>query len=157
MLKGIDPLLTPELLKTLAEMGHGDAVAVVDANFTAASLGRGKLVVRLPGASLARACDAVLSVFPLDLPGQPVSFMAVSDQPKGYRSALQRELVALCASAGSAAPGQCEAVERFAFYEQVRQAYAIVQTGELQPYANFLFRKGVLAGTPPHPTGEAAW
>ena len=157
MLKGIDPLLTPELLKTLAEMGHGDAVAVVDANFTAASLGRGKLVVRLPGASLARACGAVLSVFPLDLPGQPVSFMAVSDQPAGHRSALQRELVALCASAGSAAPEQCEAVERFAFYDQVRQAYAIVQTGELQPYANFLFRKGVLAGAKAQATGDSTW
>ena len=146
MLKGIDPLLSPELLKILAEMGHGDAVALVDANFTAASLGCGKPVVRLPGAGLARACAAVLSVFPLDLPDRPVSFMAVSGQPAEHRSALQRELVALCGSAGSAAPAQCEAVERFAFYGQVEQAYAIVQTGELQPYANFLFRKGVLTG-----------
>ncbi|WEF33577.1 RbsD/FucU family protein [Pseudoduganella chitinolytica] len=146
MLRGIDPVLSPELLKVLAEMGHGDAVAVVDANFTAATLGRGKPLVRLPGIGLQRACAAVLSVLPLDLPGRPVAFMAVSDRPAGYRSGLQRELLALCSSAGSAAAAQCEAVERFAFYEQVRQAHAIVQTGELQPYANFLFRKGVLAG-----------
>ncbi|GGB83977.1 RbsD/FucU family protein [Pseudoduganella buxea] len=148
MLKGIDPLLSPELLKVLAEMGHGDAVAIVDANFTAATLGRGKPVIRLPGIGLQRACAAVLSVFPLDLPGQPVTFMAVSERPDGYRSGLQRELLALCAEAGSAPAAQCEALERFAFYERVKSAHAIVQTGELQPYANFLFRKGVLAG--PH-------
>lgn len=146
MLKGVDPLLSPELLKVLAEMGHGDAVAVVDANFTAMTLARGKRVIRLPGVGLARACAAVLSVLPLDLPGQPVGFMAVCDRPADYRSALQNEVIALCHAAGSAAPAQCEAVERFAFYEQVKQAYAVVQTGELQPYANFLFRKGVLTG-----------
>jgi len=144
MLKGVDPLLSPELLKVLAEMGHGDAVAVVDANFTATTLGHGKPIIRLPGIGLQRACAAVLSVLPLDLPGRPVSFMAVSDRPAGYRSGLQRELLALCDAAGSVPAAQCEAVERFAFYEQVKQAYAIVQTGELQPYANFLFRKGVL-------------
>lgn len=144
MLKGVDPLLSPELLKVLAEMGHGDAVAVVDANFTATTLGHGKPIIRLPGIGLQRACAAVLSVLPLDLPGRPVSFMAVSDRPADYRSGLQRELLALCDAAGSVPAAQCEAVERFAFYEQVIQAYAIVQTGELQPYANFLFRKGVL-------------
>jgi len=146
MLKGLDPLLSPELLKVLAEMGHGDAVVIVDANFTATTLGHGKPVIRLPGIGLQRACAAVLSVLPLDLPGRPVSFMAVSDRPADYRSGLQRELLALCTAAGSAPAVQCEAVERFAFYEQVKQAYAIVQTGELQPYANFLFRKGVLPG-----------
>jgi L-fucose mutarotase len=144
MLKNIDPVLSPELLKVLAEMGHGDAVVVVDANFTAASLAQGKPVVRLPGIGLVRACTAVLSVFPLDLAERPVAFMAVSDQVAGYRSPLQRQVLELCGAAGGATAAQCEAVERYAFYEQVRQAYAIVQTGELQPYANFLFRKGVL-------------
>jgi L-fucose mutarotase len=148
MLKNIDPLLSPELLKVLAEMGHGDAVVLVDANFTAASLAQGKPVVRLPGIDMARACSAVLSVFPLDAPGPPVSFMAVSGQPDGYRSALQRQVLAVCAAAGGASAEQCQAVERYAFYEQVRDAYAIVQTGELQTFANFLFRKGVLEAAP---------
>lgn len=150
MLKNIDPLLSPELLKVLAEMGHGDAVVLVDANFTAAALGRGKPLVRLPGTSLARAAAAVLSVLPLDLAQRPVAFMAVCGQAPAYRSPLQRDLLALCEHAGQAGPTQCEPVERFAFYEQVRQAYAIVQTGELQPYANFLFRKGVLGAAPEH-------
>ena len=88
MLKNIDPLLSPELLKVLAEMGHGDEIVVADANFTAVSLARGKPVLRLPGAGVARACEAVLSLLPLDAAvAQPVAFMQVSDTPPGYRSA----------------------------------------------------------------------
>lgn len=145
MLKGIDPLLSPELLKVLAEMGHGDGVVLVDANFTATTLGRGKPVIRLPGVGLLRAGAALLSVFPLDVAERPVDFMAVSGEPESHRTALQRDMLALCEHAGAVMPAQCRPVERFAFYERVKLAYAIVQTGELQPYANFLFRKGVLS------------
>ena len=144
MLKGIDTLLTPDLLKILAEMGHGDAVAVVDANFTATTLGHGKPIVRLPGTTLPRAAAAILSVFPLDLPGRPVSFMAVEGQAEDYRSPLQQGMLKLCADAGDAAPTQCRPVERYDFYDEVRAAYAIVQTGEMTTYANFIFRKGVI-------------
>ena len=146
MLKGIDPLLSPELLKVLCEMGHGDEVVVADANFTAETLGHGKQLIRLPGISLPRACQAVLSVFPLDAAiAQPVAYMKVCDTPAGYASALQQAVIGLLAATGSADPAQCEAVERFAFYERVKHAYAIVQTGEMQPYANFIFKKGVIA------------
>ena len=58
---------------------------------------------------------------------------------------MQRSLIELFAATGAADANQCEAVERFAFYERVKQAYAIVQTGEMQPYANFLFKKGVIS------------
>ncbi len=146
MLKGIDPLLSPELLKVLCEMGHGDEIVVADANFTAETLGRGKRLIRLPGISLPRACQAVLSVFPLDeAVARPVAFMKVCDTPVGYTSPLQQSVVSLLAEIGSADPARCEAIERFAFYERVKQAYAIVQTGEMQPYANFIFKKGVIA------------
>lgn len=145
MLKGIDPLLTPELLRVLAEMGHGDEIVVADANFTAASLGRGKPVLPLPGAGVARTLEALLSLLPLDAAvAQPVACMHVCDQPGGYRSALQRQVLDLLHARGWAAPAQCEAIERFAFYERVKGAYAIVHTGELQPYANFILKKGVL-------------
>ena len=78
MLKGIDPLLTPELLKTLAEMGHGDEIVIADANFTALTLAAGKPVLRLPGADVERVARAVLSLFPLDqMVDQPVAFMQV--------------------------------------------------------------------------------
>src|SRR5438552_4423646 len=111
MLKGIDPLLSPELLKILCEMGHGDEVAVVDANFTAESLGRGKPIIRLPGSDLHRTCEAVLSVFPLDAAvAQPVAYMKVSDTAAGYTSALQLSVIALLEEGGLAEPAQCEAV-----------------------------------------------
>ena len=146
MLKGIDPLLTPELLHVLAEMGHGDEIVIADANFTATTLGRGKVVIRVPGAGVQRTCQAVLSLLPLDAAvAQPVACMQVSDAPDGYRSALQRRVLDGLAAAGWAEPAQCEAIERFAFYERVQRAHAIVQTGEMQAWANFIFKKGVIA------------
>lgn len=145
MLKGIDPLLTPDLLKVLAEMGHGDEIVVADANFTAASLGRGKPVIALPGVGVQRACAALLSLLPLDAAvAQPVAYMQVCGTPEGYRSAQQRTLIAALEAEGVLQAGQCEAMERFAFYDRVRQAHAIVHTGELQPYANVILKKGVL-------------
>jgi L-fucose mutarotase len=146
MLKGIDPILSPDLLKTLAEMGHGDEIVLADANFTATSLAAGKPVLRLPGVGMKDAVRAVLSVFPLDeMVDRPVALMQVGGTAEGYRSALQREMIDALASAGDARADQVEAMERFAFYERVRRAYAIVQTGERQPWANFLFKKGVIA------------
>lgn len=147
MLKGIDPLLSPELLKLLAEMGHDDALVLTDANFTAMSLGAGKTVLRLPGVGMARTVQAVASVLPLasDVP-HPVAYMQVGGTEAPYRSALQRETLAVLVAEGLV-EGQAEAVERFAFYERVKQAYAIVVTGELQPWGNFLLRKGVIGDT----------
>jgi L-fucose mutarotase len=147
MLKGIDPLLTPDLLKLLAEMGHDDALVMADANFTAMSLGAGKPVLRLPGIGMARAMQAVASVLPLaeDVP-HPVVYMQVGGTESPYRSALQRETLTVLSSAGLSAEG-AEAVERYAFYERVKRAYAIVVTGESQPWGNFILRKGVIGET----------
>ena len=145
MLKGIDPLLTPELLRTLAEMGHGDEIVVADANFTATALARGKTMIPLPGVGVQRCCEALLSLLPLDATvAQPVAYMQVCDTPPGYRSALQRRVIGRLEAAGWTTPAQCEGVERFAFYERVQRAHAIVHTGDLQPYANFIFKKGVI-------------
>lgn len=144
MLKGIDPLLGPGLLKLLCEMGHDDALVLADANFTAMSLGAGKPVLRMPGIPMVRALQAVSSVLPLaqDVPA-PVAYMQVGGTQAPYRSALQREALQVLAGAG-VTPDRAEAVERYAFYERVRQAYAIVVTGELQPWGNFILRKGVV-------------
>ena len=147
MLKGISPLLTPELLKILMEMGHDDALVLADANFTADRIAAGKPVIRLPGATMLQAAQAIGALLPLaaDVP-HPVAFMAVSGQPDGYRSALQREMTELLNPL--LLPGQSlEPVERFAFYERARAAYAIVLTGELQPFGNFILRKGVIGDT----------
>ena len=146
MLKGIDPLLSPAMLKLLCEMGHGDEIVLADANFTAASLGRGKPVLRLPGVSMRGACAALLSVFPLDtFVDQPVAYMQVGGTEPGYRSQLQREVIAGLTASGYGRDEQCKALARFDFYDRVTGAYAIVQTGELQAWSNFLFKKGVIA------------
>jgi L-fucose mutarotase len=146
MLKGIDPLLTPELLKLLCEMGHGDEIVLADANFTAESLSGGRPVLRLSGVGMQAACAAVLSVFPLDsFVERPVAFMKVGNTPEGYRSELQRGVIRQMGLDGVATPEQCEPTERFAFYDRAHRAYAIVQTGEMQACANFIFKKGVIA------------
>ena len=149
MLKGIDPLLTPELLKLLCEMGHGDEIVLADANFTAESLaqaGSARPVLRLSGVGMQAACRAVLSVFPLDRHvAQPVAYMQVGDTPQGYRSGLQRSVLSQLEPDGEEPAVQGEAMERFAFYDRARRAYAVVQTGEMQAWANFIFKKGVIA------------
>ncbi len=151
MLKGIDPLLTPDLLKVLAQMGHGDEIVIADANFTAASLGAGKPVIALAGVGVQRAVEAVLTLLPLDdMVDQPLVLMQVGGTPAGYRSAQQRTLVTALDAAGHASPGQWQAMERFAFYDRVKTAFAIVHTGELQPWANVILKKGVL-GEPLQP------
>jgi L-fucose mutarotase len=144
MLKGIDPLLTPELLMHLCAMGHGEWVAVVDANFTADFLSRGKPVVRLPGHSLERVSRAVLSVFPLaEDVAQPAAFMRVCGSSEGHRTPAQQAVVSLVEHAGLKATA-VEAVERFAFYDKIAGASLIVQSGEATAYGNALFCKGVI-------------
>ena len=144
MLKGIDPLLTPDLLRLMMEMGHDDSLVMADANFTAVRFAKGKQIIRLPGIGMARAIRAVTSLLPLVADEtHPVGYMHVSQQPDGYRSALQREVLASLEP--TFMPGQsAEAIERFAFYERCHTAFAIVLTGELQPFGNFLLRKGVI-------------
>jgi L-fucose mutarotase len=144
MLKGINPLITPDLIKLLMEMGHDDSLVLADANFTALSLGAGKPVLRLPGASMFQVVKAIEPLLPLAADvAHPVAFMQVSDTTAPYRSALQREVLALLES-GLLPNQKPEPLERYAFYERVRSAYAIVLTGEMQPFGNFILRKGVI-------------
>jgi L-fucose mutarotase len=144
MLKGINPLLTPELLKIMMEMGHDEALVLADANFTAMSIAAGNPVIRLPGASMLQVVQAVSSLLPLAADvDHPVGFMGVSNQPVGYRSAVQREVIDFLSP--ELLPHQSvESIERYAFYGRARAAYAIVLTGELQPFGNFILRKGVI-------------
>lgn len=139
MLKGLSPLLSADLLHMLASMGHGDELAVVDANFPAAS--HAQRLVRLPGVSATAALDAVLSVLPLDdFDGQAaLSMQVVGDATvlpevvRQFNELLQRHGMAACGS-----------LERFAFYERTRAAFAVLATGETRLYGNILLRKGVV-------------
>jgi len=149
VLKGIDPLITPDLLKVLAEMGHGDEIIVADANFTAATLAReaggSKPLIRMPCSTVLRMTDAILSLLPLGTPAEkPVGFMKVCNTPEGYHSGLQRDIQGMLRSRGLLDPEHTESIERFAFYERTRKAFAIVLTGDPQPYGNVLLKKGVI-------------
>ncbi len=141
MLKGIDPLLSPELLHTLAAMGHGDEIVVVDCHFPAVSSAR--RLIRLDGADLPSGARAVLSVMPLDdFVDQPVAAMQMVDTPE-IIPAVQQEVFDLVREAEGREVG-VERVERFAFYARAREAFGIVVTGENRPYGCVIFRKGIV-------------
>jgi L-fucose mutarotase len=141
MLKGISPLLTPDLLHALASMGHGDTIAVVDANFPAATTARRLVSVAPAGAPETLA--AVLSLLPLDTAIAPAVWtMEVIGDPAAIPEPVA-EFAAVLADAGL---GDVEIghLERGAFYARAREAYAIVRTGELRPYGNVLLVKGTV-------------
>lgn len=141
MLKNIDPLLSPDLLTVLREMGHGDEIAVVDGNFPAASMAQ--RLVRLDGLTVTAVTDAILSVMPLDdfVPEAAWRMEVVGDpqaeQPvfAEFRSILARR---------EGPQFHLAALERFAFYERAKAAYAIVATGEARLYGNIVLKKGVV-------------
>lgn len=141
MLKGIDPLLTPDLLYALAAMGHGDEIVLVDAHFPAESCAQ--RLVRLDGATLPDVARAVLSVMPVDdFMAEPVAAMQMVDTPDVVPE-VQTVVFGLVNEAEGREVG-VERVERFAFYERARKAYAIVLTGERRPYGCVIFGKGVV-------------
>ena len=142
MLKGLDPLLGPDLIQVLAAMGHGDEIALVDANFPAASMAR--RLIRLDGVQAVPVLRAVLSVLPLDsFVERPAATMQVVGDPETVPPAVA-DFVRELAAAGSVAP--VAPLDRFAFYDRARAAFAIVITGEMRAYGNILLRKGVIFG-----------
>jgi len=146
VLKGIDPLLSADLLWVLAAMGHGDDLALVDANHPAERIARatasGRLV-RLPGVSVARVARAILSVLPIDsFEPHPLRRMEVVGDPAALPPP-QREVLALLGPGGA-----MQGIGRFAFYAAAEKSFAVVQAGDPRPYGCFLLRKGVIAGEP---------
>ncbi|MBV1703898.1 MAG: ribose ABC transporter [Hyphomicrobiales bacterium] len=141
MLKGIDPILTPELLFALRAMGHGDEIAIVDANYPAESAGT--QVIRLPGSSAVQALDAVLSLMPLD-DFEPESAwrMEVVGAPKREEPIFDEFRKTIAARAGERF--KLGRVERFRFYDRVADCFAVVATGETRLYGNVILKKGVI-------------
>ena len=141
MLKNVPPILPPELMKILMEMGHGDEIVLADGNFPAAAMAR--RLVRCDGHGVPELLEAVLKFFPLDVyVDRPVALMAVvpGDKTKPTIWETYRSLVKNSGERFS----DFEFVERFAFYERARQAYAVVATSEKALYANIILKKGVL-------------
>lgn len=141
MLKGIPSIIPPELLKILMEMGHGDEIVISDGNFPAASIAQ--RLVRCDGHGIPEILDAVLKFFPLDpyveapvqlmqvVPGDPVE-TPIWDV---YKDIIKKH---------EATSNKVENIERFAFYERAKKAYAVVATGEKALYANIILKKGVV-------------
>ena len=136
MLKGISPLISPELLKILASMGHGDEIVFSDAHYPAHTMN--SRVIRADGVSVEALLAGVIPLFELDSYATPVAMMAPvpgdeldPEVEKSYRAAL-----------GGYA-GLVERVERFAFYERSKTAFAVVITGQTAKYGNVILKKGV--------------
>ena len=127
MLLGIPKILSPELLKVLAEMGHSDRLVISDGNFPAETMGKDAIVIRCDGHGVPELLDAILTVFPLDTYVEhPVNLTEIvrKHDPRGEKAIGH--------------------IERFAFYEEARKTYAIVATGEGALYANIMLQKGVV-------------
>jgi L-fucose mutarotase len=141
VLKGIPELIDPDLLHVLASMGHGDELAIVDRNFPAVSTGR--RVVHLRGADVEEAAEAILQLLPLDtFVEQPVTRIEVVGDPVAVPEVqaafleVVRRVTGRDVAAGS--------LSRFAFYDRVRDAFAVVATSEPRPYGCFLLTAGVV-------------
>jgi len=141
MLKGIPTILSPDLLKIMMEMGHGDEIIIADGNFPGAKLAH--KLVRCDGSSVAELLDAILRFFPLDKYSEaPIALMAVVPGDtvvpiiwKDYKAVVIKYDLKF---------KEFDMVERFDFYERAKNAYAIVTTGEKAQYANIILRKGVV-------------
>jgi len=140
MLKGISPLLSPELLATLARMGHGDEIVLADAHFPGETFN--DRVVRADGLAIAPLLDAILPLLELDhYVDAPLAMMAAVPGDTldpaveaAYRDAIERH---------TTPTPQIERIERFGFYERARKAFAVVMTGETAKYGNIILKKGV--------------
>jgi L-fucose mutarotase len=143
MLKGISSILSPDLLKTLCEMGHGDEIVLADANFPGVSIG--KRVVRADGLPIDRILEAILPLFVLDTYADPLMMMQVAPGDK-LDPAVEADYMQVVRHfrPDAAAPVR---IERNAFYERSRHAFCVVMTGELRIYGNLILKKGVIASS----------
>ena len=137
MLKGIPPIISPELLKILAEMGHGDELVISDAHFPACSVN--SRVVRADAVSSPEMMAAILELMELDqYVDKPVAMMAPVPG-----DAVDPGIAAACREVLGKDADRIDYMERFAFYDRAKRAYAVVVTGEMRKYGNILIKKGV--------------
>lgn len=144
MLKNIPKILSPELLKVLCEMGHGDRLVISDGNFPAESMGKNAKVIRMDGHGVPEILDAILQLFPLDTyVEKPVGLMEVV-QGDPVETPIWNTYFDTVQKYDARGENAVQYIERFAFYAQAKEAYAIIATGESALYANILLQKGVV-------------
>lgn len=141
MLKGINPMISPELLKILCEMGHGDEIVIADANFPAVTCA--KRLVRADGHSGTDMLEAILALFPLDKGAEKNSFLMAVPEKNVPNPPIWKEYEDIMKKYEEDNV-KTEELERFAFYERAKNAFAVVQTGEKALYANIILKKGTL-------------
>lgn len=146
MLKGLDPRLNAEVLYALRAMGHGDVLIVADTNFPSDSVARETVLgdlLRMDNLSAAEAVEALLSVMPLDtFVDDFAGRMEIVDDPNTVPPVQEEVQKAIDHAEGEHRP--MVSIERFAFYDLAREAYAVIQTGERRFYGCFMLRKGVI-------------
>ena len=146
MLKGVDPRLNADVLYALRDMGHGDVLILADTNFPSGSIARETVLgdlLRMENLTSAEAAEAVLSLLPLDtFVDDFAGRMEIVDAPNEIPPVQAEVQAAIDAAEG--APRPMVSIERFAFYDMARDAYAVIQTGERRFYGCFMFRKGVI-------------
>ena len=141
MLRNINPILSPELLYALRAMGHGDEIALVDANFPAESIGPS--CIRADGSDNSVILKAVLEIMPLDtFVPDPALCMQVVDDPQAVPDTVKDFQTIINKVAD--APRDIQSLERFSFYERAENVFAVVQTGERRLYGNIILKKGVI-------------
>ncbi|MEF0940188.1 RbsD/FucU family protein [Rhizobium sp. BR 362] len=140
MLKGIDPLLSPDLLATLRAMGHGDEIALVDGNYP--GLEHARRLIRLDGHGVVRVLDAILSVLPIDDFVPQAIFRATVKQDRDALDPVHAEMIDVCRQ--HVPDIKVVPLLPAEFYERVKQAHALVQTSEPRLYGNIILRKGVI-------------
>lgn len=144
MLKGIPMILSPELLKVLCEMGHSDKIVIADGNFPAESMGKKCKVIRCDGHGIPELLDAILKVFPLDTYVEtPVNLMEVMKNDN-VETPIWDEYKNIIKNNDSRGVNIISTIERFRFYEEAKESYAIIATGEKALYANIILQKGVV-------------
>ena len=146
MLKGIPSILSPELLKVLCEMGHSDRLVIADGNYPTESMGKNCITIRMDGHGVPEILDAILQVFPLDTyVEKPVNLMQLMPNDVGRVATpiwdTYKEIVAKYDDRGADAVGN---IDRFDFYDESKDVYCIIATGETAIYANVMLQKGVV-------------
>lgn len=144
MLIGIPHILSPQLLKILSEMGHGDRIVIADGNFPAESVGKNCQVVHMEGHGVPEILKAVLEVMPLDTYTKKAVYLMERVPGDNAEVVIWDEYSRLVEGADARGKETMDFLERFAFYEAARGAYAVIATSESALYANILLQKGVV-------------